>query len=90
MPRAPFRNEVAARLRSILDAGEDSTEARSDASAWAQEWILEEDPDTRDRAVWRALVRLVGVTLPLPDGGYADGPETVREWLDDLESAPRG
>lgn len=89
MPRAPQRDEITERLRAILEDVEDEA-PRSDASSWAQEWILEEDPDTRDRAVWRALVRLVGVTLRHADGSYADGPETVREWLNDLETAPRG
>ncbi|HVK07025.1 MAG TPA: hypothetical protein VM490_26390 [Armatimonadaceae bacterium] len=90
MPRAPLREEVAERLRALLAGDDGEGAARSDASAWAREWILEDDPDTRDRAVWRALVRLVGVTLRHDDGTFADGPETVREWLNDLESAPRG
>lgn len=85
MARAPHRDEVIERLRGVLD---DET-TREDASAWAQEWILEDNPDTRDRAVWRALVRMVGLRLTDDAGNYVDRAEKLQAWLDDLLSAPK-
>jgi|GEM_PF-3416967 hypothetical protein len=86
--RAPHRDEVADRLRAILE----DDAARAEVSAWAQGWIEKlgelDEADTKDRAVWRAMVRMVGVHLPNADGTYADGAETVRAWLDDLTGSP--
>ena len=85
--RAPRREEVADRLRAMIeDDGE-----RDAASAWAQEWIERlgelNEAETRDRAVWRAMVRLVGVNMAA-GGGYNDTKATLRAWLEDLTSAP--
>jgi hypothetical protein len=84
--RAPSRDEVEERLRAAL---EDDSE-RAAVASWAQQWIEQlgelDEADTRDRAVWRAMVRLVGVNLQT-GGAYHDGKETLSAWLDDLTSA---
>lgn len=85
---APTRDELAERLRAMIeDDGE-----RDAVSDWAQDWIERlgelDEADTRDRAVWRAMVRLVGVNMAA-GGGYNDTKATLRAWLEDLTSAPQ-
>lgn len=59
---------------------------REDASAWASPWILADDPDVEDDAVWTALTLVGGIDLrhDYPDGPWLYPPNQIEEWRVDL------
>jgi hypothetical protein len=83
--KAPTRSEVEDKLRSLLD----NDDERASVAKWARRWIEMRNPDTRDPAVWKALVRLVGADLRATDqADYRYGEEDFRAWLGDFLAAP--
>ena len=58
-PEQATRATVAQMWRAVLEG----TVSRSDAHAWAAQWVDADDPDVRDPMVWSALQRLHGFDL---------------------------
>ena len=83
--KAPTRSEVEDKLRSLLD----NDDERASVAKWARRWIEMRNPDTRDPAVWKALVRLVGADLRATDqADYRYSEEDFRAWLGDFLASP--
>lgn len=83
MMRAPTLAEVAEMLRQLL-AG---VVSRSDASAWAHQWIAAERPAVDDDITWRALERLGAADLKGGEAEFLYYDLDFHTWLDEVENA---
>lgn len=77
---APSRQEVAEKLRALIDG----SLSREDASKWAAHWIAADDPGVEDDRVWRALEGLVSADAPSTDREFLYERIDFEEWLKEL------
>ncbi len=88
----PSREMLVARLAAL--ATQDDATSRSEASDWAMEYLVYDDPqiypEIRDSAVHDALVSLSGADTPTTDRPFLFGPADFRAWRDQLLHAPGG
>ena len=81
-PAAPSRTEVAHRLQGLAEG----VFSRGEVASWAKQWVLADDPQVSDRAVWRALQSMSGADLISTDRPFLYGPEDFRAWLQELKT----
>jgi hypothetical protein len=69
-----------------------SAARRHEASAWATEYVVFDDPqlypEVEDAAVWEALQALSGADLPATDREFLHGAEDFAAWREDLACPP--
>ncbi|HEV7504862.1 MAG TPA: DNA-binding protein [Thermoanaerobaculia bacterium] len=82
-PPEPERAEVEKVLEDLI-AGRCS---REEAADWAVRWVIADDPDVEDDAVWEALGVLAAADLKTTDRPYLYEEADFRQWLADLRVA---
>jgi len=83
-PPEPEKAEVEKVLEDLV-AGRCS---RAEASDWAVRWVVADDPEVEDDAVWEALGVLSAADLNITDRLYLYEEEDFLQWLKDLWAAP--
>lgn len=79
----PKQSEVIEKLTMLL-RGDIS---RKEASEWAAQWVLLDNPPEMDDSTWDALGNMAGTDMPTTDRPYLFGNDDFSEWLNDLQSA---
>jgi hypothetical protein len=79
-PPPPSRQEVEDKLLDLLA----HRATREQVAEWAEPWIIADDPDVDDEAVWKALTRLVGADLKTSPTNYLHNEQDFEHWLREL------
>jgi len=77
---APTRDEVAEKLRGLIDGHL----SREEIAEWASTWVRMRDPLVSDPRVWNALTEMAGADLISLDRPYLYDKIDFEVWLNDL------
>ena len=80
MKPLPDRDEIARKIRA-LSSGD---LLRAEASAWAVQFLLDDDCYVSDEVAWDVITALGGVDTPSTDRPYLYGPLDFDDWLETL------
>lgn len=83
MTTAPTLAEIADQLRGLLAGGI----SRREASAWARQWVVADNPNIDDDIAWRALERLGAADLRGGETEFLYHDIDFHAWLDEVEEA---
>jgi hypothetical protein len=76
----PTRNEIALRIRSLIDG----RLSRENASAWAFEYVSDDKLDSSDQVAWDVLTTLAGADARSDLDHYLYDRSDFKHWLDQL------
>ena len=83
----PARADVASNIESLIKGNI----TRQEVAEWAAEYVTYDDPqiypEINDKAVWEALVALVGADQPSTDRPYLYELADFQAWLEALKGA---
>lgn len=82
--KPPTRQELRSRVQQLLD----STLTRRDASAWAMEFLLDENLIIEDDVVDEAVENLAAADLMVSPHKFFYSELDFRDWLADLGPEP--
>lgn len=84
-PPEPSRAEVEKVLEDLAE-GRCSKEQAAD---WAVRWVIADNPDVEDEAIWAALNALASADSKIEPEVYFYSEECFRQWLEDFREAQR-
>jgi hypothetical protein len=81
MNTIPTREDIAARLRDLIEG----RQTKEEVSAWASTFVCDDDhPRISDRVAWETLKKLLIADAHADLDHYLYGETDFRKWLDDL------
>jgi len=76
----PTRHDVADQLRALIDG----KKTREEVSAWATQYVVDDEVRITDKVTWRAIKTLVGADARADLDNYVYADIDFRKWLDDV------